>query len=185
MPVAPFEDVLAAGKHGEAWAFEALYRSFGPLVLRFFRTQEQAEAEDLTSDVFVSVAESIVRFSGDETAFRAWIFTIAHRRLIDHRRRWVRRESHLQMLRDRGSAHTSPDAEDEAIVMLTTSAAMSRIADLPPAQAEALLLRVVADLSAEQIGRIVGRRPDAVRALQHRALRRLARQLDADPTVTR
>src|SRR5581483_261340 len=93
VPSVPFDDLLAAAQKGDAGAFGALYRTFGPLVHRFFRVQQPAEAEDLTSEVFVSVAESLHRFAGDEAAFRGWVFTIAHRRLIDHRRRWARRQS--------------------------------------------------------------------------------------------
>lgn len=183
VPSVPFDDLLAAAQKGDAGAFGALYRTFGPLVHRFFRVQQPAEAEDLTSEVFVSVAESLHRFAGDEAAFRGWVFTIAHRRLIDHRRRWARRQSHMQALWSR-RAEAPGNVEDEAVAMLATGAALSLIAGLPPAQAEVLLLRVVADLSSEQIGRIVGRRSDAVRALQHRALRRLARQLNTEtPTI--
>jgi RNA polymerase sigma-70 factor (ECF subfamily) len=58
---------------------------------------------------------------------------------------------------------------------LATRAALERIATLPPAQSEVLLLRVVADLSVDDVAAILGKRPAAVRALQHRALLRLAR----------
>ena len=59
---------------------------------------------------------------------------------------------------------------------LGTQAALALIASLPPAQAEVLLLRVVADLSVEDVARIVGKRPTAVRALQHRAVVSLAKR---------
>ena len=60
----------------------------------------------------------------------------------------------------------------------------ARIATLPSDQAEVLLLRVIADLSVQEVATIVGKRPGAVRALQLRALRRLARELSGEP-VTR
>ena len=59
---------------------------------------------------------------------------------------------------------------------ISTQQALELIASLPPAQAEVLLLRVVADLSVEDVARIVGKRPTAVRALQHRAVVGLARR---------
>ena len=59
---------------------------------------------------------------------------------------------------------------------LGTQAALDLIASLAPAQAEVLLLRVVADLSVDEVAKIVGKRPTAVRALQHRAIVTLARR---------
>jgi len=78
----------------------------------------------------------------------------------------------------------SADAEAEALSALATREALAAIARLPPAQAEVVLLRVVADLAVEDVARIVGRRAGAVRALQHRALAGLAKILgrqDAEP----
>ena len=57
------------------------------------------------------------------------------------------------------------------------------IATLPPAQGEVLLLRVVADLPVDEVARIVGKRPTAVRALQHRAIVGLARRAAVDESV--
>jgi RNA polymerase sigma-70 factor (ECF subfamily) len=62
-----------------------------------------------------------------------------------------------------------------------TRSALGRIAALPPAQAEVVLLRVVGDLSVDDVAAIVGRKPGAVRALQHRALQRLAREVADGP----
>jgi RNA polymerase sigma-70 factor (ECF subfamily) len=67
------------------------------------------------------------------------------------------------------------DGED-GMRAIGTRSALARIASLPPAQAEVVLLRVVGDLSVEDVAEVVGRRPGAVRALQHRALQRLARE---------
>jgi RNA polymerase sigma-70 factor (ECF subfamily) len=176
-----FDVTLAAAKRGEAWGLEGLYRNHRPAVLRFFYGQHLAEAEDLTSDVFVSVARSLTKFKGDESSFRSWVFTIAHRRLTDHRRRWARRPSE-PFPPERMARHgTQGDAELDAMSSVGTGRAISRIASLPPAQAEVLLLRVVADLPVTEVSRILGRKPEAIRALQHRALRRLARELELEP----
>lgn len=173
-----FDAILAAAKGGDANGLESLYRSFRGPVLRFFYGQHPGDAEDLTSEVFVSVAESLSRFEGDEAGFRSWLFTIAYRRLTDHRRRWARRKS-VPLSPERLSRHAAQgNSEVDAMASVATGAAMSTIAHLPAAQAEVLLLRVIADLSVDEVGRIVGRTPEAVRALQYRALRRLAGQLE-------
>jgi RNA polymerase sigma-70 factor (ECF subfamily) len=172
-----FDATLAAAKRGDASGLERLYEDYRPAVLRFFRGRA-VDAEDLTSDVFVSVARNLGRFKGDESGFRSWVFTIAHRRLTDDRRRRARRPS--DPLPPERMAHHSlhGNSELDAMSLVETGDAISRIASLPQAQADVLLLRVVADLSVAQVARILGRNPEAVRALQYRALRRLARELD-------
>jgi RNA polymerase sigma-70 factor (ECF subfamily) len=105
------------------------------------------------------------------------VFTIAYRRLADLRRRNARRRtdpSPTELIADHVNAG---DAEHDVMQLVGTSTALARIAALPAAQAEVVLLRVVADLSVDDVAKIVGRRPGAVRALQHRALQRLAREM--------
>jgi len=69
------------------------------------------------------------------------------------------------------------DVEEEAMAGLTTEAAIARIATLPPDQAEVVLLRILGGLSVREVAAITGKRPGTVRVLQHRALRRLAREV--------
>ena len=75
------------------------------------------------------------------------------------------------------------NVEDEAIAALGTVGALARIAALPPDQADVVLLRVIGDLSVAAVAEILDKRPGAVRALQHRALRNLAKDL-SDQGVT-
>ncbi|MBV8986185.1 MAG: sigma-70 family RNA polymerase sigma factor, partial [Acidimicrobiia bacterium] len=74
-----FSDVLNAARTGAPWALERLYREFHPSVLAFLRARAPADAEDLASEVFIAVAEGLVRFEGDEDGFRSWLFTITYR----------------------------------------------------------------------------------------------------------
>src|SRR5437016_6145730 len=77
------------------------------------------------------------------------------------------------------------DVEDEAVDALTAQAAIGRIVEILPAdQAEVVLLRVLAGLSAEDTGELMGKRPGTIRVLQHRALDRLAREF-TEAAVTR
>ena len=75
------------------------------------------------------------------------------------------------------------DVEEEAIAALGTVGALARISALPPDQADVVLLRVIGDLSVAAVAEIIHKRPGAVRALQHRALRNLAKDL-SDQGVT-
>ena len=170
-----FDEVLLAAQAGAPWAVEAIYRDLHPSVFGFVRHRAPQEAEDLAADVFVAVAEGIVGFRGSEARFRSWVFTIAYRRLADLHRRAGRRRTEPAPPEVIARHAMVSDGED-GMRAIGTRSALARIASLPPAQAEVVLLRVVGDLSVDDVAAVVGRKPGAVRALQHRALQRLARE---------
>jgi len=171
-----FSDVLNAARTGAPWALERLYREFHPAVLAFIRARAPADAEDLASEVFIAVAEGLVRFEGDEDGFRSWLFTITYRQVGQLRRRIGRRRTEPFPIEDVSERVPPGDAERDAMAAISTRQALDLISTLPPAQAEVLLLRVVADLAVDDVATIVGKRPTAVRALQHRAVVGLARR---------
>jgi RNA polymerase sigma-70 factor (ECF subfamily) len=173
---ADFETILAAARTGAEWALTVLYEDLHPSVLRYLRAQEQAEADDLASETWIDAATGLHRFEGDERDFRKWVFTIARRRLVDHRRRSSRRRTQPVPVDDLVEL---PDAEDVATVAvdtLTAQEAIVRLVEVLPAdQAEVVLLRVVGGLTAEETGHVMGKKPGTIRVLQHRALDRLSR----------
>ena len=171
-----FEGVIGGAKTGAEWAIAALYREFGPGLLRYLRAQAPAEGEDLASEVWMNVAAGLGRFEGDEAAFRCWLFSIARRRLIDFRRREKRRRTMLNSLEPTG-ASDGVDPAAQALMASESEAALAHIATLPPDQAEVVLLRVVAGLDVAEVATIVGKKDGAVRVLQHRALKRLSGRL--------
>ena len=177
MPLeAQFCGVLAAARVGAAWALVTLYREFQPGILRYLNAQAPGDGEDLAAEVWLDAAAGLGRFEGDENGFRAWLFTIAHRRLIDQRRRDARHRSLLGSLER--LEHPNPlDCEAEVLASSGTDAALALIARLPRDQAEVVLLRVVGGLDAEEVAAIVGKKAGTVRVLQHRALKRLAQEL--------
>lgn len=83
--------MLAAAQAGASWAFEVLYRDLAPSVTGYLRLHGALEPGDLASQTFVGVFTTLPSFEGDERALRAWVFTIAHRRLVDDWRRWSQR----------------------------------------------------------------------------------------------
>jgi RNA polymerase sigma-70 factor (ECF subfamily) len=172
----PFAGVLADAKTGAEWAITALYREHQGNLLRYLRAQAGAEGEDLASEVWLQAAAGLGRFDGDDAAFRRWLFTIAHRRLIDARRRQGRRSTIL-LVESQAEAGESNDPEIRALRMSDSEEALARIATLPPDQAEIVLLRVIGGLDVEEVASIVGKKPGTVRVLQHRALKRLEQEL--------
>ena len=177
MGIGSFERVLDAAQAGAEWAITILYRDLHPKVLRYLGAREPNEAEDLASEVWLDVAAGLHRFEGDEDGFRAWVFTIARRRLVDLRRKIAVRKAAPPPSDLLGGESGIGNVEDEAMASLGTTEALALIAALPPDQADVVLLRVLGDLSVDAVATIVHKRPGAVRALQHRALRNLAKRL--------
>jgi RNA polymerase sigma-70 factor (ECF subfamily) len=178
-----FDDVLAAAQTGAAWAFEVLYRDLSPVVTGYLRLHGAAEPDDLASETFLGVFTGLAAFHGDEAALRSWVFTIAHRRLIDD---WRRRSRRPQLTDDAGdlTVHPGGDAEDDALVRVGTADVHRMCSGLPDDQRSVLLLRVLADLTVEQVAQVMGRSVGAVKALQRRGLRTLRDRLDDSPDKT-
>ena len=172
-----FDDVLAAAQAGAAWAFEVLYRDLAPVVTGYLRLHGATEPDDLASETFLGVFTGLAGFSGDEDALRSWVFTIAHRRLIDD---WRRRSRRPQLTDDAGDLTLLPggDAEDDALLRVGTENVHTMCAALPDDQRSVLLMRVLADLTVEQIASVMGRSVGSVKALQRRGLRSLREQLE-------
>jgi DNA-directed RNA polymerase specialized sigma24 family protein len=158
----PFDDVLAAAQAGAAWAFEALYRDLAPAVTGYLRLHGAVEPDDLASETFLGVFTGLPGFSGNEGALRAWVFTIAHRRLVDDWRRRSRR----------------PQVRDDPEV-LGAADVQRMCGGLPADQRAVLLLRILADLTVQQVAQVLGRSEASVKALQRRGLRALRDRLEA------
>jgi RNA polymerase sigma-70 factor (ECF subfamily) len=168
---------IERARAGDPEALEAVYRSLHPPVFAYLRSFLALEdAEDAAGDVFVAVARGLSAFKGSQASFRSWVFTIAHHRAADLCRRDRRRKTDSVAPGNIVLALPGGDAEDDALTMVGTGSALGHISTLPAAQAEVLLLRIMADLPFADVARILGKRQEAVRALHWRALRRLARQ---------
>ncbi len=178
-PDEPFDAVLRAAQAGEQWAFEDMYRRLHVYLLRYLRLKAPLEAEDLAAETWTNVASAIERFSGDESAFRSWVFTIARRRVVDHVRRLSRRPGDYRPTADAPDVPASDDTESTVMASVETEEALAGICRLPPDHAEILLLRVLGGLSAEQVGDMFGKAAGTIRVLQHRALKRLAQDLSS------
>jgi RNA polymerase sigma factor (sigma-70 family) len=173
-----FNGVLAAAQAGAAWAFQALYEDLAPVVTGYLRLHGASDPDDVASETFLGVLRNLARFTGDEDAFRSWVFTIAHRRLLDDRRR-SRRQPTMHPI-DVEPEISGGDVEDDALAGLGDHWVRQVLGRLSDEQREVVLLRVVADLSVEQTAAVIRKRPGAVRALQHRAIKTLRRHLDND-----
>ncbi|WP_089154174.1 RNA polymerase sigma factor [Micromonospora sp. NBS 11-29] len=169
-------EAVAAAQAGDEEAFRFLYRTLQPALLRYLTTLVGADAEDVASETWLQISRDLPTFTGGE--FRAWSVTIARNRAMDHLRRQRRRPVvpvPVQALNDLAAETDTADRAGEAIA---TESALALIRTLPPAEAEAVMLRAVIGLDAETAGRVLGRRAGAVRTAAHRGLRRLAALLE-------
>jgi RNA polymerase sigma-70 factor, ECF subfamily len=180
---ASFHQVIAGAAAGDEGSFAVIWRDLQPALLRYLRVVVRDAAEDVASDTWVDVVQRLDRFRGDERGFRAWVFTIARHRALD----WGRHAARTQAMPVPVELLTDLEARDDpaaaAVESLATQAALALLADLPRAQAEVLLLRLVVGLDVGEVAGIVGKRPGAVRVLAHRGLRRLAERLGAEAPV--
>ena len=173
---AEFASVLTAARAGADWAWETIYDQLAPKVLGYLRGLGAAEPEDVTGEVFVQLVRDLHRFEGDEPAFRAWVFTIAHYRFLDERRRSSRRPvDPVAELEEPGG--TAGDVEEDALRELASERVRELIAGLSTDQRSVLLLRILGELTVDQVARALGKRPGAVKALQRRGLAALEREI--------
>lgn len=172
----PFESLLGAAQAGAEWAWDRLYRDLAPSVRGYLLARGARDVDDLLGEVWLQLARNIGTFQGDERGFRSWVFVVAHHRLVDERRRLARRREDL--VDDLSEAAVAePSAEEAAGWRLEADAVLVLLSTLTDDQRAVIALRVLGDMTVEQVAEILGRRPGAVKALQRRAIRRLEKNL--------
>lgn len=168
---------LRAAQEGDEEAFRVLYRDVQPRLIRFTGALVGADAEDVTSEAWLQIARDLAAFRGDIDGFRGWAATIARHRALDHLRRRSRRPTADAPAEELLTLAAQADTEALALDGIATEEALRLIAGLPRDQAEAVLLRVVVGLDAKSAGKVLGKRPGAIRTAAHRGLRRLSERL--------
>ena len=177
-----FTATLAAARQGSPVAARTLYDSLGGRVCAYLGFHGAPDAEDLTSEVFLRVFRSLDQFTGSERAFRAWVFTIARRVLIDEHRRAQRRPVTVRLAAPITESVTGGDVEAEAMAGVERDGVAALLASLTPEQREVVALRIIADLSIDHVAEILGKEPGTVKALQHRGIAALRRQFETART---
>jgi len=171
-----FTSLLEAAREGSEVAWREIYDDLAPVVLGYLRANRAPDPEDVLGEVFLQVARDISRFEGDDHGFRSWVFTIAHHRLIDARRHSARRP--VELTAEPPEPHgRADDAADEALRKISSEEVQRVLGALSEDQRAVLLLRVIGDLSIEDVAKAIGKRPGAVKALQRRGLAAVKRHL--------
>jgi len=173
-------EALAGARAGVGPARAALYRMLAGRVCGYLQAHGTEDPEDLTSEVFLRVFRHLDRFVGDDDEFRGWVFTIARRVMLDDLRRQRRRPVTVPFSESTRADSVGGDAELDALAMMDREVVDAVLACLTPDQRDVLLLRLVADLSTDDVATLLHKRPNAVKALQHRAVATLRRHLSKE-----
>jgi RNA polymerase sigma factor (sigma-70 family) len=174
---AAFEALLESAREGNEAAWATIYGDLAPSVLGYLRASGAPEPEDTLSEVFLQVARDVPGFEGDEHRFRAWVFTIAHHRLIDARRGAARRPAEPVADPPEPDPTGTVDAADEALARIGADEVRSVLEALTDDQRAVLMLRVLGELTVEEVAVALGKRPGAIKALQRRGLAAVRREL--------
>lgn len=172
------EDLVRRVRANEPLAFEELYERYSPRVFGYLFQRlngDAEEAEDLTADVFTRVYEKIDGFQPQGAPLSAWVFRIAHNRLIDAIRR---RPRQTQVTLDDAPEITSGPVFGGVEQQVALDQIKSGLAHLTPEQRQVIVLRFLEGKSLAETAAIVGRNDDAVKKLQARGLAALRRRIE-------
>ena len=170
-------ELVARGQQGDRDALEELYlihfdRIYGYLHMS---VGNRHDAEDLTTQTFLKMLESIGRFKWRSAPFSAWLFRIAHNLAMDHfraRKRWQPEE---EVPEPPGSEE--PSAEMLAMHSIGRQSMLQLIETLSPEQQQVLTLKFVFNFSNADVATILEKTEGAIKSLQHRALASLQKQV--------
>ncbi|MER5453686.1 ECF subfamily RNA polymerase sigma factor, BldN family [Micromonospora sp. NPDC002389] len=167
---------------GEAEAFGLIYDRYVDTVFRFvyFRVGNRQLAEDLTSDTFLRALKRIGSFTWQGRDLGAWLVTIARNLVADHFKSGrYRLEVTTGDVLDADREDRGPEGSPEAAVVehITNVALLTAVKRLNPEQQECIVLRFLQGFSVAETARAMGKNEGAIKALQYRAVRALARLL--------
>jgi RNA polymerase sigma-70 factor, ECF subfamily len=170
--------LVERGQQGDREALEELYLLHFDRIYSYLHMSvgNRHDAEDLTTQVFVKMLESIGKFRWRSAPFSAWLFRIAHNLAMDHFRankRWQPEEEVPEPDPGEGSA-----AEEEALQSIGRQSMLQLIEKLSHEQQQVLTLKFVFNFSNAEAATILDKTEGAIKSLQHRALASLQRQLD-------
>jgi RNA polymerase sigma-70 factor, ECF subfamily len=174
-------DLVERAQSGEAEAFGRLYDQYSDTVYRYiyYRVGGRATAEDLTSETFLRALRRIGTFTWQGRDFGAWLVTIARNLVADHfKSSRFRLEVTTGDMLDPNETERSP--EDSVLESLSNSALLDAVRRLNPQQQECVTLRFLQGMSVAETARVMGKNEGAIKTLQYRAVRTLARLLPDD-----
>jgi RNA polymerase sigma-70 factor (ECF subfamily) len=160
----------ARARDGDDDALRLLYLLFADNVFGFVLSivRDEHDAEDITSEVFTRLPRALSHYRTSATPFAAWLLRVARNAALDH----LRAQRSVPLAEVHATGETAELQARERLEALRTA-----LAALPEDQRMVILLRFIAGFTPDEVAERLGRSVDAVHALQHRARRRLVKEL--------
>jgi RNA polymerase sigma-70 factor (ECF subfamily) len=174
--VSGFSDAMLRARKGDSAGFDWLFNNYAGRIRAFALSRNARDAEAISNDVLLRVFQNLGTFEGDESKFTSWIFTIAANRLVDAYRFESRRP---ELVETEVPEQQVASSETEALDNIVALETLAYLQCLTSDQRDVISLRMVADLSLEQVAEILGKPVSAVKALQRRGLRRLRKEISS------
>ena len=169
--------LVERAQRGEREALEELYLLHFDRIYSYLHMSvgNRHDAEDLTTQTFLKMLESIKKFRWRAAPFSAWLFRIAHNLAMDHfraTRRWQPEENVPEQ-----PGEEEPSAEAQALQSIGRQSMLELIENLSEEQQQVLTLKFVFNFPNSDVATILGKTEGAVKSLQHRALVSLQKQI--------
>ncbi len=172
------EKTIERAKLGDKTAISALYEQNVDKIFRYIAYRvPDSDAEDITAEVFVKMVEGLPNFTYTGAPFEAWLYSIASARVADFHRKHGRRQ--IDAINENLSDDT-PLPEDKMLEKQEHRRLREALSQLNADEQKLLILRFVERKSHDEVALIMGKNSTAIRTAQHRALKKLAKHLDAD-----
>jgi RNA polymerase sigma-70 factor (ECF subfamily) len=181
------KELVRNAQAGDSASFAGLYEAFYGKIHRYvmFKTSNVTDAEDITEEVFLRMLESINSFKWQGYPFSSWLFRIAHNLVVDHYRKKGRQKT--TPLEDANSmvGASTYDMDRQLDVDLSMKDVYEAMDGLTKLQKEVLSLRFAAGLSVLETAESLGKKENAIKALQHAAVKKLRNILGASGAATK
>ena len=173
------EQLIQRAQQGDLAAVSELYRLHVDRIYQYvrYRIGDDQTAEDITAEVFLRAIEGLRAYTDQGAPFIAWLYRIAHARVVDHWRSLKRRQTAPlddPLLQD-GLLVTDEAIEADVLQQRSLWSALRQLTD---DQQNVIILKFVQGLSNAEIAQLLGKTEGAIKALQRRALESLLRLLD-------
>jgi RNA polymerase sigma-70 factor (ECF subfamily) len=171
------KQLVARAQEGDRDALEELYLLHFDRIYGYLHVTvgNRHDAEDLTTQTFLKMIQSIGGFKWQSAPFSAWLFRIAHNLAMDHFRSHRRWQPEAEVPEPVGPPLDT--AEEGAFESIGRASMLEMIESLSPDQQQVLTLKFVFDFSNAEAATILGKTEGAVKSLQHRALASLQKQI--------
>jgi RNA polymerase sigma-70 factor (ECF subfamily) len=177
-PLPDERGLIARAGHGDKNAVSTLYEGYAQAIFRYisYRVESDVIAEDLTAEVFLRMVQGLPRYQDSGAPFGAWLYRIAATQIADHhrgKRRIAGPLSDQQPSDDTDPLGKTAKAQEQAQLRLA-------LKSLPEDFQTLLILRFMQGLPHTEVAAILNKSDAAIRVMQHRALKALAKVLGAD-----